>query len=52
MVGVAVVPCLTCQGVVEAYTYLWSYASLLFQQLDRILASAESLKMDAQVRLV
>ena len=44
-------PCLTRQGSVEASTCGGADASLLAQQLDGRLASAESLRMAGRVRL-
>ena len=42
---------MTCQGMVEASTREGAEASLLAQQLDGQLASAESLRTAARVRL-
>ena len=44
-------PCPTCQGMVEASNCGGSDASLLVQQLDGRLASTDSLRMSARVRL-
>ena len=44
-------PWMNCQGPFEASTNGGADASLLAQQLDRRLASADSLRMAARVRL-
>ena len=49
--GGGVNPWLKRQGAVEASTYLGPDASILAHQLDRHLASAESLQTAVRVRL-